>query len=103
MELVVVALGFAILGLYFLPTAIAERRRHRNWHSIAIINFFVGWTVIGWFILLLWAIHRSPGEPSSAPAADLDVKKCPYCAETINREAVKCRYCGSELKVMAGN
>ena len=45
--------------LYFLPTIIAANRSHHV-AGILLLNFFLGWTGIGWVIMLLWALLSSP-------------------------------------------
>ena len=38
---------------YFLPTILA---RHKgDFMGIFLVNLLAGWTVIGWFIALIWA------------------------------------------------
>ncbi|MBD5401769.1 superinfection immunity protein [bacterium] len=54
-------LGFAFIAvicleLYFLPTTIADNRRHRHTTIIFIINLFFGYTVIGWVAALVWGL-----------------------------------------------
>ena len=45
--------------LYFLPTILAVRRGH-DVTLILLLNLFFGWTVIGWFAMLLWAVLSCP-------------------------------------------
>ena len=45
-------LGFLI---YFAPTIVALARHKRNTLSIFLLNLFLGWTLIGWIIALVWA------------------------------------------------
>jgi Superinfection immunity protein len=39
--------------LYFLPAIIGHNKRDST--GIFILNLVAGWTVIGWFVALLWA------------------------------------------------
>ena len=43
-------------AVYFLPTIIASRRKHRNELGIMIINAVFGWTLVGWVGALIWAV-----------------------------------------------
>jgi len=47
--------GFGFV-MYFLPTVIALLREKRDKLSIFLLNFFLGWSVIGWVIALVWAL-----------------------------------------------
>jgi hypothetical protein len=48
------------LALYFLPAIIAAARRTHNATGILLMNLFLGWTVVGWFVALLMAIYAPP-------------------------------------------
>ena len=47
-----------IAGLvaYFVPTIIAMLRGHSNMAPIIAVNFFLGWSLIGWVVALSWAL-----------------------------------------------
>ena len=52
--------GAVILALvafcYFVPTCIAMvRGKARGTGGVFILNLVVGWTVLGWFVALIWA------------------------------------------------
>lgn len=42
--------------IYFIPSVIANNRKHRQFTAIFILNLFFGWTLIGWVGALIWAV-----------------------------------------------
>ena len=54
-ELLVIVL---IVAFYFMPTLIAFLRQHKNKLAIFVLNLFLGWSVLGWVVSLVWSVLR---------------------------------------------
>lgn len=93
-----IVLGF-LLGVFALDmdvsvgTAFGQRVNNiglmndrQNTLMIAATLFIAG--------IILCAVSNKSGT---------DRKKCPYCSEYINAEAIKCKHCGSEIRPIDDN
>ena len=45
----------ALVSCYFMSTIIALVRDKCGAGTVALVNFFLGWTVIGWFVAFIWS------------------------------------------------
>lgn len=59
------------------------------------------WSFLGFLLgplalLLAATLPKPPPPPPVVRPGDL--RKCPQCAEMIKSEAIKCRFCGSEIE-----
>ena len=56
------------IALYFIPYLIAKLRKIKNSMSVFWLNLFLGWTVIGYFVLLFYAALTSATKEVSVTA-----------------------------------
>jgi ABC-type sugar transport system permease subunit len=43
---------------YFLPFALAFHKKRANTGAIFALNLFLGWSLVGWVIALVWALKE---------------------------------------------
>jgi hypothetical protein len=80
--------------LYFMPTIVGHN--HRNVLSIFLVNFFLGWTVIGWIVAMIWACSAD-ARPQMLMIAGPGPGAARYCCHcgTLNVAAARfCATCG---------
>jgi hypothetical protein len=87
-------LAIAILiFLYLLPAWIAWSRKHQNKGPIILIDVFLGWTVIGWIVALIWSVGSTkkdtvvvlPAQPAdnALPSSQTPLLAIPVANKTI--------------------
>jgi hypothetical protein len=92
------------VALYFLPTIIGASRHKANLIGIFLVNFFLGWSVIGWVIALVWAVSTervdqmayAPGMPPG-PAPQPHGHYCQSCGTAGAPGAQFCARCGQRI------
>ncbi|HCC03589.1 MAG TPA: superinfection immunity protein [Clostridiales bacterium] len=59
---IVISIVLILITLYFIPSIIAIKKRHKDLSKILMINTFLGWTIVGWIISLVIVINKQKKE-----------------------------------------
>jgi hypothetical protein len=65
MELRLALITFLATAIYFLPAIIAKQRKATHEINIFWVNLLLGWTVLGWFAVLIWTVAET--DPKAIP------------------------------------
>lgn len=108
--------GFALYAASVATVGVAASKRGlKSWAYVVacvvaapvvvIVTSSIGGSVAAGFAAFLvpaFALFHALSSNTDARAAVIDGvssehRKCPYCAEAVRKEAIKCKHCGSEL------
>lgn len=71
MKTIRVIIGILLcVTIYGLPTGVALIRGRTNTVAILVLNLFLGWTLLGWVVALIWAVandQQSHPAPTHSP------------------------------------
>ena len=98
--------------LYFAPALVASSRRHESAPAVWILNFLLGWTVVGWVICLIWAlslpqplafypvVYALPSGALGQPPGwttngGVQTPVCTACYRPVTATASYCGMCGA--------
>lgn len=60
------------LFIYFLPTLVASHKKSKNRTSIFVLNLFLGWTLLGWVMALVWSFKTAEETVSINASSEAD-------------------------------
>jgi hypothetical protein len=66
-----------VAALYFVPSIVAQVRRHHRRRAIFLVNLFLGWSLIGWIGALWWACTDPHPRHPVAPAPTAAESRAP--------------------------
>ncbi|MEO8926329.1 MAG: superinfection immunity protein [Caulobacteraceae bacterium] len=75
---------FLLFGtLYLIPTIIGLLRKHKDLPAIAAVNILFGWSVVGWFMSLIWALADPAGRGRGNQTVVINTSQSNVAADTV--------------------